>query len=199
MLLIFGGIILVLYSPFTFLYSRWQQRNLEKEIMSQEVYQSPVIVKDSDVESDPVSHKEAVDENNLLPNVGKKPVGLFVLSIPEIDLSVGVVEGTSANDLRVGPGWYSQSALPGKGNTAIAGHLNIYGSWFRHLNRLKRGDTIRLTYKGNEYLYSVERVFSIAGNNWDIIEPCGYNALTLTTCDPGGDSNKRLAVRARLL
>jgi sortase A len=184
-LFIIGGIILILYPPFTSFYSRWKQSNLEKEIATQEIELSPFVVKGLESGDSPA------------PEEQKEPVGLFVLKIPAIKLSVGVVEGTGPGQLRIGPGWYPQSALPGKGNTAIAGHLNIYGSWFRQLNRLKRGDEISLTYKGTEYLYTVERVFELASNDWSIIEPCGYNALTLTTCDPGGNREKRFAVRAK--
>ena len=185
-LLILGGIILILYPPFTSFYSRWQQRNLDQDLTAQEVQLSPVVLKDLE------------GGNSTEPEENKEPVGLFVLKIPAISLSVGVVEGTTSRNLRVGPGWYPQSALPGQGNTAIAGHLNIYGSWFRHLNKLKRGDEIRLTYNGTEYLYSVERVFKIANNDWSVIGSCGYKALTLTTCDSGGDAEKRLVVRAKL-
>jgi sortase A len=158
-LFIIGGIILILYPPFTSFYSKWQQRNLEQEIATQEIELSPVVVKGLEGGDSPV------------PEEPKEPVGLFVLKIPAIKLSVGVVEGTGSGQLRIGPGWYPQSALPGKGNTAIAGHLNIYGSWFRHLNRLKRGDEINLNYKGTNYIYTVERVFGIANNDWSIIEP----------------------------
>jgi sortase (surface protein transpeptidase) len=49
----------------------------------------------------------------------KKNIGLAILEIPAINLTATVVEGTSKYSLAKGPGWYSESALPGEGNTAM--------------------------------------------------------------------------------
>ncbi len=183
-LLILGGILLILYSPLTSLYSKWQQRNLEQEFAAQEVGVSPV-----------------VENLNQAPQEPEDPqrAAIFLLKIPNIDLSVGVVQGTSPGDLRVGPGWYSQSSLPGKdANTAIAGHLNVYGSWFKDLKKLRSGeDTVTLTYEGTEYVYLVQKVFYVDSTNWNVVQANSYNGLTLTTCDPKGDDGKRLVVRAK--
>jgi sortase A len=121
------------------------------------------------------------------------------LEIPAIDLSVGVVQGTTPKDLRIGPGWYRESDLPGQGNTAIAGHLNIYGSWFRNIHKLEEGYAINLTFQGTTYVYQTEKVLSIASDDWTVIQPVGYNALSLTTCDPKGRDHVRVLVRARLI
>lgn len=64
-----------------------------------------------------------------------------IIEIPTIKVRAAVVNGTSQRDLMKGPGWYVQSALPGKGNTAIAGHRTMYGGPFRNLSSLKKGDT----------------------------------------------------------
>lgn len=189
---ILGGIILILYPPFTSFYSRMQQNQLaqdfeQEEETQQQKYQSPIIFN---------LHQEETPKEQ--PKQEPKQKAIFLLNIPSIRVSVGVVEGTRPNNLRVGPGWYPQSALPVQGNTAIAGHLNVYGSWFRNLKKLKSGDKITLTYKSEKFVYSVERVFPIESTDWSVIEPCGYPALTLTTCDPQGSPDKRLAVRARL-
>lgn len=122
-----------------------------------------------------------------------------LLEIPSIGLSAVVVEGTGAEELSKGPGRFLESALPGEGNTAIAGHRTMYGGWFRNLYRLKPGDSILLKLKGATYRYEVERVFTVLDNDSSIIGPCGYPALTLMTCNGLQKSEKRLAVRARLI
>lgn len=119
------------------------------------------------------------------------------LEIPSISVSTPVVAGTSPEMLAVAPGWYTESALPGKGNTAIAGHLNVYGSYFRKLETLGAGDEIFLIYKDKVYVYEVETVTTIDSVS-TITYPCGYNALTLTTCTTEG-RDLRTAVRARLV
>lgn len=120
------------------------------------------------------------------------------LEIPELGIKMVVVEGTSKEALMQGPGWYTQTALPGQGNTAIAGHLNVYGSPFRNIKELKAGSIIILTYHNQSYRYQVEQVVGIDSDDWTLINPCGYNALTLTTCTLEG-KDKRVAVRARMI
>lgn len=123
---------------------------------------------------------------------------VLILSIPRLNLKTAVVKGVTPRDLSMGPGLYPDSTRPGEtGNVAIAGHRNVFGSWFRHLNRLGPGDRINITYQGNVYEYSVERVFIVAENDWSVVAPTDYKALTLTTCDPPGNVTQRLIVRAR--
>ncbi|NPV89195.1 MAG: class E sortase [Firmicutes bacterium] len=118
-----------------------------------------------------------------------------LLEAPSIKLSRVVRKGTSTEVLAEGPGWYEESVLPGEGNTAIAGHLNTDGSPFRRVPQLKPGDSVKLTFEDRTYEYRVERVFTIDSTDWSVIGPCGYSALTLTTCI-AGDSKHRLVVRA---
>lgn len=121
------------------------------------------------------------------------------IEVTKIGLSAVVVCGTSLIDLARGPGWYVESALPGQGNTAIAGHRTMHGAWFRNLDQLKENDLIKVVFEGQDYLYRVERVFIIAKDDWSVIDPCGYPALTLTTCHPVGRASQRLVVRAALV
>ena len=121
------------------------------------------------------------------------------IEIPAIDLAAVVLRGTSRARLWRGPGWCEQSALPGEGNTVITGHRSMYGAWFRRVDRLRPGDTIILRYQGYPYRYRVEKTFVVAKNDWSVTEPCGYPALTLTTCHPFGSDRQRLVVRAALL
>ena len=121
------------------------------------------------------------------------------MEIPAIKVSAVVVQGTTLAALARGPGWYEESALPGEGNTAIAGHRTMYGAWFRNTDKLKAGDVINIIYDGQVYEYRVEKVFPISNTDWSVIEPCGYPALTLTTCHPPGSAVQRLVVRAKLV
>ncbi len=120
-----------------------------------------------------------------------------MLEIPDIDVESPVVKGTSQELLAKAPGWYTETALPGEGNTAIAGHRTMYGAPFRNLSKLKPGSIIILTYDQSTYRYRVVEVALISSNDWSVIKDVGYPALTLTTCT--GNDEKRLAVRARLI
>lgn len=121
-----------------------------------------------------------------------------ILEIPALKISVAVVKGTSPDALKKGVGWYEESEIPGKGNTAIAGHRNCHGSWFLKLDQLKSGDLMNLSFNDVEYIYEVKEIFVVSKYDWSVIEPCQYTALTLTTCHPLGSTENRLIVRGEL-
>lgn len=131
-------------------------------------------------------------------NISKKPAafGSALLEIPDIKLSVRVAPGTSPAQLRNSPGWYENSALPGQGNTCIAAHRTTYGAWFRHLDRLQKGDVIYLTWAGMVFEYRVIEVVIVDDEDSEVLEPLESSALTLTTCQ---GSKKRLVVKSLLI
>lgn len=122
----------------------------------------------------------------------------FRIEIPKLGLEAVVVDGVEEADLRKGPGLYPHGVKPGEeGNVAIAAHRTTYGAWFRHVDQLVEGDQIILSKGYRRVVYEVERVFPVASNDWSVIAPTEYNALTLTTCHPPGSAIERLIVRAR--
>jgi sortase A len=124
------------------------------------------------------------------------------LQIPKINLSKYVVEGTSENDLRLGPGHYPGTALPGQtGNAAIAGHRTTYGAPFFELNRMAPGDPICLTDVDNRtWVYQVSAPPQVVSpTDVAVLDPTSYAQLTLTTCNPRFEATSRLVVFARLV
>lgn len=206
-LLIIIGVLLTLYPFFSYLYSSYEQKELQSKILQQDsnnIKHQDVFRKET-AKIDASQNKPKIQEEITLTKseshgklATENDFPGALLEISAMNLSVAVVKGTSADALKRGPGWYEESALPGKGNTAIAGHRNCYGSWFRKLDILKSGDLINLTFDNVQYIYEVEKNFVVSKYDWSIVEPCGYNALTLTTCHPIGSIEKRLIVRASL-
>lgn len=122
----------------------------------------------------------------------------FNIIIPKISVEAVVVEGVEENNLRKGPGLYPQGSLPGEeGNTAIAGHRNTYGRWFYDLDKLQEGDKILLSSDRRTIEYEVEKSFIVKRNDWSVIDPTPYKALTLTTCNLPDAKERRFIVRAR--
>lgn len=195
--LIIAGLLLIMSPIIKNGYSIYMQRQLLESVEQFYLHDSEAAV-ETDVAVFPTSSSAPAPDPSpaVQPNVPVKAV--LVLSIPRLNLKTAVVEGVTPRDLSMGPGLYPDSALPGeRGNVAIAGHRNVFGSWFRHLNRLAPDDTISITYQDNVYEYSVEKVFIAAENDWSVVAPTDYRALTLTTCDPPGNVTQRLIVRAR--
>jgi len=191
-LLIIAGLLLIISPLLKNGYSLYMQKNL-----LQDIEQAKPCVNSSVV--DPVLPAEPTPTAPQVPvQTAPKIKAVLVLNIPKLNLKAAVVQGVTSRDLSLGPGLYPDSSLPGiKGNVSIAGHRNVFGSWFRHLNKLVPGDKISITYHGTIYNYEVETVFVVAENDWTVVAPTPYKALTLTTCDPPGNVTQRLIVRAK--
>ena len=78
--------------------------------------------------------------------------------MPSIGVSSVVVAGTDTASLRLGPGHYPGTPLPGaRGTVAIAGHRTTYGAPFRKLDKLARGDRIEVRMPYGTFVYAVEQ------------------------------------------
>ncbi|MFG2137144.1 class E sortase [Streptomyces sp. NPDC048650] len=138
-----------------------------------------------------------------------------VLRIPRIGLTVPVAQGVGRSAvLNKGyVGHYPGTAQPGAtGNAALAGHRNTHGEPFRHLDRLRPGDTVTVDTAGARYTYAVRRTLArttpgdatvLAAVPYSSVHPAyRFTApdayLTLTTCTPQYTSTYRLVVWAVL-
>lgn len=111
-----------------------------------------------------------------------------------------VLKGASQRQLALGPGWITTTDLPGAtGNCAISGHRVTHGHPFRHLDRVKKGDTIDIYSSFRRYRYEVDRILRLTPAHIEVIAHTEEPRLTLTTCDPPGSAVKRLIVQARLV
>jgi sortase A len=131
--------------------------------------------------------------------------------IPSIDIDFVVVQGppkvpylsyqwTSA--LKKGPTHYPDSADPwdGTGRVGIAGHRTTYLHPFLDLDRVDRGDKIKLVTQHGTFVYRVDSNFVVpeAGSGV-VLRQTKRPTLVLTTCDPKYSSSHRLIVTASLV
>lgn len=114
-------------------------------------------------------------------------IGLIEIEV--LELKCPVVEGANSKQLAYGIGHIPDTAAIGsKGNCVLAGHRGSrYGTYFKHLNRLSAGDTVKVMDKeGNVYLYEVV--------SWEVVGPYDNSVkaqgieteLTLLTCENSG-------------
>ena len=140
------------------------------------------------------------------------------IDVEAIDLTSVVVEGSGARQLRLGPGHYVDSALPGHpGNVGIAGHRTTYGHPFADLDQLRPGDSITLTSPEGSFVYDVVAPTEAltpdqlaraveASDGHAIVRPSDYwvlddhgdARLTMTACHPKGTARQRIVVFAML-
>lgn len=119
--------------------------------------------------------------------------------VPRLGLRTVFVEGTSRPDLKRGPGHYRITALPGAGGTvAIAGHRTTYLQPFRHLDRLRPGDSISLELPYGSFRYVVYGRRIVDDRDWSILRRRSFEKLVLTACHPLYSAAQRIVVFARL-
>jgi len=122
------------------------------------------------------------------------------ITIPKIDLSMVVVEGTGEAQLQTGPGHYPNTPLPGEyGNAAIAGHRTTYLHPFYNLDELVPGDPITIVTLQGIFLYHVTGSVAVPPTDVAVIDQTRGPTLTLTTCNPRYSASQRLVVHARLV
>ena len=139
----------------------------------------------------------AVTYTGVVPAPGN-PVA--ILTIPALRLDQVVVEGTAPTELAAGPGRMPHTALLGtKGNAVIAGRRYTSGAPFADIDRLVRGDVVRVVTGLGSFRYRVVAPASIAEpGQIDPASPTKASELTLLTSSSMTGGSK-LYVKARLL
>ena len=122
------------------------------------------------------------------------------LRIPSIGVSKVVVAGTDTASLRLGPGHYPGTPLPGaRGTVAIAGHRTTYGAPFRKLDKVARGDRIEVRMPYGTFVYRVEQKRIVAPTAIWVTRRTSYDRLILSACHPLYSAAQRIVVFARLV
>ena len=126
-----------------------------------------------------------------------QPIGR--ISIPAIDAEHVVIQGTDEADLKLGPGHYPESALPGQGRTvAIAGHRTTYGAPFNRIDDIDVGDPITMEMPYGRFSYEVTKTKIVDPTDTEIVEDRGRDRLVLTSCHPLYSAAQRYAITADL-
>ena len=122
---------------------------------------------------------------------------LFRLSFPRHNATFNVVEGTTRQSLRKGPGHLQGSSMPGNaGNAVIAGHRDTH---FRMLKDVTVGDEIQIDVNGERFLYRIVDTRIVPPTDTSAVHSSRERMLTLVTCYPFyfiGPAPERFVVRA---
>jgi len=138
----------------------------------------------------------------VAPTTAAPPEGTPVgeIRIPAIGIDQVIVSGTETQDLRQGPGHYTNTPLPGQaGNAGVAGHRTTYGHPFYNLNVLKVGDPIVLTTLQGVFVYDTTGSQVVPPSDGNILQNQSGAWVTLTTCNPRFSASTRLVVTAKLV
>jgi sortase A len=123
---------------------------------------------------------------------------MAIIRIPKIHLNMVVVQGTSTDDLKKGPGHYPETPYPwaDRGKVAIAGHRTTYLHPFWSLDTLRPGDLIELVTEFGTFRYHVTDVAVVLPTDTWIVRQTRQPTLILTTCTPRFSASHRLVVFA---
>lgn len=128
------------------------------------------------------------------------------LYIPRLDKHWVVVHGVKPRDIKMAPGHYPESAMPGQiGNFAVAGHRMPAVFW--DLHKMQPSDKIFVEDPHTWYEYQVTESKIVLPNAVEVVAPVPGQPgakptkvmLTLTTCNPQWDNYERLIVHAELV
>lgn len=126
------------------------------------------------------------------------------IEIPAILVNIKLVPSYTEDALSLGAWLLSNSALPGqKGNVVISAHRFQYllpvGKTFYHLDKVQKEDKIRVFWEGEMFEYSVSEKFEVAPDDLTVLNDFGDSRLTLYTCTPVWNPERRLVVVAFLV
>ncbi len=119
------------------------------------------------------------------------------LRVPRLGVSIVVVNGTDASDLRRGPGRHRETFMPGEGELVyVAGHRTTYGAPFSDIDRLEAGDTISVELPYGSVEYRVTRHRIVDDNDLSVLESRNREELVLQACHPRFFASQRYLVYA---
>ena len=120
------------------------------------------------------------------------------ITLPALDRSYLVVEGTDTGDLRKGPGHYDDTPLPGeRGTVGIAGHRTTHGAPFRTIDKLDGGNEVIVDTTDGRFVYEVEKTRIVDPTELSVKDQVGYDRLILSACHPLYSAAQRIVVFAR--
>ena len=124
-----------------------------------------------------------------LPAYGIEDEIIGVLEIPTMELTMPVYLGASDNHLAAGAAVLGNTSAPIGGdstNCVIAGHRGWKGAdYFRHIDKLAVGDTVKLTNLWETLAYTVAEIQIIQPHEVEKIKiQQSRDLLTLITCHP---------------
>jgi len=134
----------------------------------------------------------------VLPTPG--PQQAVSIRIDALEVSAPIVQGDSWEELKRGVGQHIGSANPGEnGNLVLAGHNDIFGEVFRHLDQLKPGDEIVINSAERSFTYVVGNTLVVSPTAVEVMAPTPTSTLTLISCYPYLVDNQRIIIQANLV
>ncbi len=146
-----------------------------------------------------------LNQTMIIPSARKYLAGLTAesrigqIEIPRLGVREWLVHGSTKAALEKGAGHIEGTSVPGLGgNFGVAGDRVLYSAPFLRLDQLQAGDDVMVHMPYADFTYKVESRTNVDPTEVSVLNPRGYDSVTLSTCDPPWDLKTRLIVFARL-
>lgn len=122
------------------------------------------------------------------------------LTVPRLNLRIYLVYGTDTASLKRGPGIDPRTAFPGRGELVyVAGHRTTYGAPFSDIDKLRRGDSVKLQMPYATFTYRVTGRRIVQATFLKALESRGREEIALQACWPRFFASHRIIVYAKLV
>ncbi|SHE96943.1 sortase A [Seinonella peptonophila] len=188
--LVLIGLAMIAYSVYDYLPQFWigdySKSSVEKELKTKKhIKQKTTFIADYRV-------RPKTDEE----------FGKLIISVPDFQAVLPIVEGTDPDQLEKGVGHFSGSVLPGENdNSVLSGHRDTV---FRSAWKLKQGHQLIVKTSAGIFTYRINKKPWIVDDDdrTVIVSHHGKQILTLTTCYPFnwiGSAPQRYVIQAELI
>jgi sortase A len=147
----------------------------------------------------PAHLRPLVQSLAAIPLPTSSPEQTVRIQIPSINVDAPVIQGDGWEQLKKGIGQHGGTPNPGEsGNIVLSAHNDVFGEFFRDLDKLKTGDTIILFTNLRSYTYVINQNRIVLPSQVEVMAPTNEPVVTLISCYPYMVDNRRIVVSAVL-
>lgn len=136
----------------------------------------------------PTVVKQKVGNKSKLPSIGE-------IAIPELNMNLPIVNGTSHNSMLVSAGTLKPNQIMGQGNYTLASHYsNAYNETllFSPLKHARTGMKVYLTNGSTIYVYKITEIQTVEPTALEVLNETEYPSITLITCETVDATHRRI-------
>jgi sortase A len=168
--------------PFTALYTKFEQRQLSRAYDHFLARYHPPQLQRASLAAVQRTIAQEARQYRLATRRGEA-IGRIV--VPRLGLNMVFVDGTDEESLRKGPGRDLRSLMPGQGRLVyIAGHRTTFLAPFSHIERLKKGDSVRLEMPYATFVYRISGHRIVRADDLSVLRSPRRELLELQACHP---------------
>ena len=194
--LIWAAVVWQWQDPFTALYTKWRQHQLESQYEKRfKAYTAPI------VHTSPATERRSIARGARRYRLGaKRGEAIGRLRVPRMGVNMILVNGTDHGSLTKGPGRDLRTFMPGENRLVyIAGHRTTYLAPFSHIDSMRRGDRVTLEVPYGIFIYSVTRHRIVKATDLSVLRSPRHEVVELQACHPRFFASHRYIVYARLM